>query len=1178
MTEFVTYTAAIAATDNSTAVVGTGTSFIIDGVRPGDIAYFLEASGPVGYPIEVVASATSLTLSCNYEGSTGSSKSVIIARRYGEEKAADTFRLLNSYVQALEDTISVSQAGIRYVYSSTTTMAAPASGTFRLNNVSAASVTAIAFSDLCGETGNPDASAFINSWDDSSAVTKGILYFKKAGDPSTFMVYAITGLTDNTGWSQLAVSYVTGNGSLVDADAIRIDFYRTGNDGFEAGTRLTYSTTVTDSDPGIGQFRFNNATFASITQIFIDDADVNGNVISALLDLFDDSTTTATRGIVRLQKSGDPTVYRDFTVNGAVVNGAGYRKIPVTPIVSSGTWTNGNSFSLTFFRTGNAGADGFQPGFRYSFSTTLTDADPGAGTFRFNNATHSAATFAYLDNTDLAAATITTWLDSLDDSTQANHKGYFRVQKANDPATYREYVVTGAIVDGTGYRKVPISHIASAGVLSNADTIVVTFSRTGNAGTDGIQPGYRYTFSTTVTDADPGAGTLRANNATFNSITQLFIDNLDAAGATVTSWLDSLDDSTSTVKGTLRIEQLNAPTTYREFQISGGVTDGTGYRKVPVLPIASNGTLSDAASIVITWFRAGDQGTSILSDGDKGDISITGGVWNIDAGVVTNAKRADMASGRISGRISVGSGAPEDLTPAQARSVLSVYEALTASRTYFVRAALPAPTFTAASANVTMTAHGLSANDPVILAIPPTPATCTITAANPAVVTRVAHGYASGRPIQFSSTGYLPTGITAGTTYFVLATGLTADTFQFSATVGGAAINTTAISSSFTNASATITTGSAHGLAIGQLVRLAGTVATNFAVATDYHVVSVPSATQITISATKGGTAIVAGSTVSGGTVVQAGTHYVEAAGAMPTFSTAGLLVAGTVYYVGSVVDANTVTLSTTLGNANPLGTATLATGSPIYAAATGNDNNDGLAASRGGAFLTLQKAADAAAALLLGPNNVGITVADSVYTSGVNIQGPWLGTGTVTITGNTTNPANCSIRVTAGTCVTLNNGAALNMAGFDCRTITSGFCFNVQNKSTLGLNTIFRVGPMPSSAPTSNVSGGGVLQINGAMTVYGVQHVWLQVSDFGSVVLNSSVTHTFIGNWTWGALAVLCTRIGACVGAPTIERGSVLGTRYSSTDNSLIATFGAGASYFPGSVAGSVSNGGLYT
>lgn len=69
-------------------------------------------------------------------------------------------------------------------------------------------------------------------------------------------------------------------------------------------------------------------------------------------------------------------------------------------------------------------------------------------------------------------------------------------------------------------------------------------------------------------------------------------------------------------------------------------------------------------------------------------------------------------------------------------------------------------------------------------------ATITVTIASPAVVTWTAHGLNVGDPVVFRTTGALPTGITAGTVYFVIAAGLTADAFQFSATVGGAAVNT----------------------------------------------------------------------------------------------------------------------------------------------------------------------------------------------------------------------------------------------------------------------------------------------------------------------------------------------------------------------------------------------------
>jgi hypothetical protein len=67
-------------------------------------------------------------------------------------------------------------------------------------------------------------------------------------------------------------------------------------------------------------------------------------------------------------------------------------------------------------------------------------------------------------------------------------------------------------------------------------------------------------------------------------------------------------------------------------------------------------------------------------------------------------------------------------------------------------------------------------------------ATVTITIASPGVVTWTAHGFSNGNAIVLTTTGALPTGLTAGTTYYVVSAA--ANTFSLAATVGGAAINT----------------------------------------------------------------------------------------------------------------------------------------------------------------------------------------------------------------------------------------------------------------------------------------------------------------------------------------------------------------------------------------------------
>jgi hypothetical protein len=63
-----------------------------------------------------------------------------------------------------------------------------------------------------------------------------------------------------------------------------------------------------------------------------------------------------------------------------------------------------------------------------------------------------------------------------------------------------------------------------------------------------------------------------------------------------------------------------------------------------------------------------------VSDGDKGDITVSGSgaTWTIDNQAVTLAKMASMATDSFIGRDTAGSGAPEVLSAATARSILNV--------------------------------------------------------------------------------------------------------------------------------------------------------------------------------------------------------------------------------------------------------------------------------------------------------------------------------------------------------------------------------------------------------------------------------------------------------------------------------------------------------------------------
>jgi hypothetical protein len=81
-------------------------------------------------------------------------------------------------------------------------------------------------------------------------------------------------------------------------------------------------------------------------------------------------------------------------------------------------------------------------------------------------------------------------------------------------------------------------------------------------------------------------------------------------------------------------------------------------------------------------------------------------------------------------------------------------------------------------------------------------ATVTITIAAPGVVTMTGHGLPNGTPVILTTTGALPTGLTAGDIYY--AVNRATDTFQLSTTVDGAPITTTGSQSGVHTAAASV--------------------------------------------------------------------------------------------------------------------------------------------------------------------------------------------------------------------------------------------------------------------------------------------------------------------------------------------------------------------------------------
>jgi hypothetical protein len=242
----------------------------------------------------------------------------------------------------------------------------------------------------------------------------------------------------------------------------------------------------------------------------------------------------------------------------------------------------------------------------FQYSTTTTDADPGAGKFRLNNATIASATIMYIDDLEYNGTNVEAWVQSWDDVTgNDTNRGRIRISKANSLDTWMVFKVTGSITNASGYSKVSLVYIDSAGTFTNDDTFFVAFVASGE---DGAIPGYFYKFDTGTTDADPGAGELRFNNGTYASATAIYIDDADANGVTTQADTATWGGSDSVIKGFIHIVDINDSTTYARFKVGAAVTDATGYNKITVAHLASNNTFSAADELSVTFVRNGDFG------------------------------------------------------------------------------------------------------------------------------------------------------------------------------------------------------------------------------------------------------------------------------------------------------------------------------------------------------------------------------------------------------------------------------------------------------------------------------------------------------------------------------------------------------------------------------------------
>lgn len=251
------------------------------------------------------------------------------------------------------------------------------------------------------------------------------------------------------------------------------------------------------------------------------------------------------------------------------------------------------------------------------------------------------------------------------------------------------------------------------------------------------------------------------------------------------------------------------------------------------------------------------------------------------------------------------------------------------------------------------------------------------------------------------------------------------------------------------------------------------------------------------------------------------------------------------------------------------------------YVRTDGSDSNTGLADSSGGAFLTIQKAIDTVYGLDLGTYSVTIQVRDGTYTGAVACNGAFLGSGTVTIQGNTTTPTNVVVSVTNARCVAATGGATIYLKALSLtNTGASYYCIEAVGPSVIYIDTGVDFGS--SGNAQCRASDGGYISnlISGTgrdYTISGGALYHMDASGSGSVIRNQSATITVSGTPAFSGAFARAIALGNINAAANTYSGSATGARYTATLNGVINVGGGGASYFPGGAAGSTATGGQY-
>jgi hypothetical protein len=153
----------------------------------------------------------------------------------------------------------------------------------------------------------------------------------------------------------------------------------------------------------------------------------------------------------------------------------------------------------------------------------------------------------------------------------------------------------------------------------------------GTQGTQGLQgttgsfggAAFDYLFNTATSDANPGSGKTALNTSDATLATAMYISYTDSLAVSIYNFLQTVDDSTSSIKGHFTITQKTDHDNYGLFAITGFHSEHVDHFDVPVSFVSGTPSFTNNMEVIVTFARTGDKGDT-GSQGTQGIQGIQG--------------------------------------------------------------------------------------------------------------------------------------------------------------------------------------------------------------------------------------------------------------------------------------------------------------------------------------------------------------------------------------------------------------------------------------------------------------------------------------------------------------------------------------------------------------------------